>query len=402
MTAPEAATLAWHPAGDTEASAALLADAFTRLHGGPPTGVWAAPGRVNLIGEHVDYAGGLCLPLALPQTTLVAAASGPAGRVVARSRQRPDEPVDVALDDVGPGTPAGWGAYVAGVPAVLGVDVGLTALVDSTVPVGAGLSSSAALSCATALAVDELAHLGLAADDAGRARLAAACVQAENEVAQAPTGGMDQAAALRCTAGCALLLDCRDGAVEQVPLHLAAHDLSLLVVDTRATHAHAHGEYGRRRAGVEQAAARLGVASLRDLELRDIGAVLGRLDDATLSPLVRHVVSETARVRQAAAALRAQDLAALGPLLTASHASLRDGFRVSCAELDLAVDTAMGAGALGARMTGGGFGGSAVALVPSQLVAPVAYGVTEAFAAAGFAAPAFLVADASAAGRRVL
>jgi galactokinase len=401
VTSPDVAAPDWHEPGALDERAAALADAFRRRHGRPPAGVWAAPGRVNVIGEHVDYAGGLCLPLALPHTTLVAASPGPAGRVHAASHQRPDEPVDVALDDVGPGTPQGWGAYVAGVPAALGVRAGLTALVDSTVPVGAGLSSSAALSCATALAVDGLAGLGLAADDAGRAQLAAACVRAENDVALAPTGGMDQAAALRCTAGAALLLDCRDGAVRHVPLELGRHDLVLLAVDTRADHAHADGQYGRRRAGVEQAARELGVPLLRDLEDEDVDAVLSRVHDAALRPLVRHVLTETARVRQAADVLRDDSPLALGPLLEASHASLRDDLQVSCPELDLAVDTATAAGAVGARMTGGGFGGSAVALVPNHLVEGVVAAVAAAFARARLDPPAFLLAEPSAAGRRV-
>lgn len=396
----------WHGSQDVGRRVDALRRQFADLYGHLPAGVWAAPGRVNLIGEHVDYAGGLCLPFALPHTTLVAASGHAGGRVLARSGQRPDEPVDVAVADVAPGSPAGWGGYVAGVAAVLAQlpanpPTGLSAVVDSEVPVGSGLSSSAALSCATALALDDLVGLGLAQDDAGRARLAVACVRAENEIAQAPTGGMDQVAALRSEPGHALLLDCRDGTVRQVPLDPAAHDLALLVIDTRAEHSHADGQYAQRREGCDEAARRLGVQSLREVADLPVDDLLSRLDDASLHPLVRHVVTEIARVQATAALLGDDRLPELGPLLDASHASLRDDYRVSCRELDLAVDTARSAGALGARMTGGGFGGSAVALVPVSQVEAVAAQVDEAFASSGLRRPAFLRAVPSRSGRRV-
>lgn len=392
----------WHPSGDDDARAAALAADFRETYGEDPAGVWAAPGRVNLIGEHVDYAGGRCLPLALPHSTLVAAGPGPVGRVLARSRQRPDEPLDVLLADVAPGTPPGWGSYVAGVAAVLlgpSAD-GLRLLVDSTVPVGAGLSSSAALSCSAALALDHLAGLGRAQDDAGRAWLAAACVRAENEIAQAHTGGMDQSAVLRSRAGSALLLDCRDGSVTHLALDLAGSGLALLVMDTRTEHVLADGQYAARRSVVDSSTRRLGVSTLRELVGDDEEEVLRRLDEDA-RPLVRHVLTEMARVDQAEAALRRGDLPALGPLLDASHASLRDDFGVSTPELDLAVDSAVRSGALGARLTGGGFGGSAIALVPGHLVETVAACVQGAASAAGFAVPAFLLAEPSQGAHRV-
>ena len=399
----------WWASGDLAERAAELAERFAAEVGRVPDGVWAAPGRVNLIGEHVDYADGLCLPFALPHTTLVAAAHRRDGHVVARSVQRPDEPVRVSLAEVGPGTPGGWGAYVAGVAAVLaetedvaGEAFAFDALIDSEVPVGSGLSSSAALSCATVLALDDLAGLGQAHDDDGRAALAAVCIRAENEVAQAPTGGMDQAAVLRCTAGHALLLDCRDGSTRQVPFDPAAQDLAVLVVDTRAEHTHAGGEYAQRRAGCEQAARMLGVPTLRAVADEPVEKVLARLDDEALHPVVRHVVTEIGRVSETVALLDAGRLADIGPLLDGSHASLRDDYRVSCTELDVAVEAARSAGALGARMTGGGFGGSAVVLAPAAAVDAVAVAVHEAFRRAGLRAPRFLLAEPSPSARRVV
>ena len=404
----------WSPSQDVAERAAELAERFAAELGHPPDGVWAAPGRVNLIGEHVDYADGLCLPFALPHTTLVAASHRRDGHVSARSVQRPQEPVDVPLAEVGPGTPGGWGAYVAGVAAVLtvtedlpGEAFSLAAMVDSEVPVGSGLSSSAALSCATVLALDDLSGLGLAGDDAGRARLAQVCVRAENEVAQAPTGGMDQAAVLRCTPGHALLLDTRDGSTRQVPLDPAAEALALLVIDTRAEHTHAGGEYAQRRAAAEEAARALGVTTLREVADEPVEKVLERLADAALHPVARHIVTEIGRVRETVALLDAVasgtgGLADIGSLLDASHASLRDDYRVSCRELDVAVEAARSAGAVGARMTGGGFGGSAVALVPAAAVDDVAAAVDDAFGRAGLRAPRFLRAEPSASARRVV
>lgn len=404
MTADEAGSL-WHQPGDVRLRKDALVREFRAVHGCEPAGVWAAPGRVNLLGEHVDYAAGLCLPMALPHSTLVAAAAVSGGRLVARSRQRPAEVVDIALEDVGPGRPAGWGGYVAGVTALLtrhgSGDVGLQLLVDSTVPVGAGLSSSAALSCATALAVDELHGGSLRESDSGRAELAGACVRAENDVVLAPTGGMDQAASLRARAGHVLLLDCQDMSVEQLPFEPEREGLTLLVVDTRTTHDLAEGQYSGRRASVDAAAVRLGVPQLRDVAGCESAAAELAVGPE-FRPVVRHVLSEIARVEAAAALLRAGDLAGVGPLLNASHASLRHDFGVSCAELDLAVEATTEAGALGARMTGGGFGGSAIALVPSPLLPAVVNRVCDAFAKSALRAPAFLLAPPSAGGHRVL
>ena len=269
---------------------------------------------------------------------------------------------------------------------------GLRAAISSQVPVGAGLSSSAALECAVAVALDDLAGLGLMADDAGRARLAAACVRAENDIAGVPTGGLDQAASLRCTAGHALLLDCRDFSAVPVPFDLAGAGLELLVIDTRAHHALVDGQYGRRRADCEAAARTLGLRTLGELAPAHLAQALDRLPDHEQRRRVRHVVTEIARVDRLAELLRAGQPRAAGPLLDASHASLRDDYEVSCAELDLAVDTARQAGALGARMTGGGLGGSAIVLIEAGTADRVSAAVTEAFGRAGFEPAAFLTA----------
>ena len=358
---------------------------FRELFGRDPDGRWAAPGRVNLIGEHVDYAQGLCLPFAIAERTVVEVATRDDDRVRLHSRAE-EGAWEGALDDVGPGSPDGWAGYVAGVMWALrgaGHRVrGIDLLVTDTVPLGAGLSSSAALECSAALAVDELFGLGLGGSAEGRRQLATASISAENDVVGAATGGMDQAAALLATAGHALLLDTRDGTVRAVPFAPADDGLAVLVIDTRVRHRLADGQYGLRRAAVEKAAAALGMPSLRDATLEQIATL-----DADLVPRARHVVTEIQRVRETVALLDAGRLREIGPLLDASHASLAHDYEVSCAELDLACSAARAAGALGARMTGGGFGGSAIALVPVDRVDEVSEAVRAQFAAAGYRAP---------------
>jgi len=397
--------------------------------GVPEVRVYAAPGRVNIIGEHTDYNAGLCLPIALPHRTYVALRPRADSVVRLASAQEPGAAWTGRLEDVAPGAVTGWPAYVAGVAWALGQHLeatggsaaqvrGFDAVIDSCVPYGAGLSSSAALECSVAVGIDDVAGLGLAATDAGRATLAAAAVRAENEVAGAPTGGMDQSASLRCAPGHALLLDCRPGldparAVEQIPFDLAAEGLALLVIDTRAEHALVDGQYAQRRATCEAAAATLGLANLRELAdsvvaaaagapraepafAEALGAALDRLPDDVSRRRVRHVVTEIARTQDLVSLLRAGRASDVGPLLDASHASLRDDYEVSATELDVAVEAARDAGALGARMTGGGFGGSAIALVPADRTRAVADAVAAAFAGAGLRAPGFLLALPSA------
>jgi galactokinase len=347
-------------------------------------GRWAAPGRVNLIGEHVDYAEGLCLPFAIAERTVVAAQARSDERLVVHSDAADDgrpPDVEIALDAIGPGSPAGWAGYVAGVLWALreaGHAVGgVSVRVADTVPLGAGLSSSAALECAVALAVNDLYALGL-----DRAELARACVRAENDVVGAATGGMDQTASMFGEEGHALLVDMRDGSKRPVPFAPADDGLRLLVIDTRVRHHLADGQYGQRRAAVEKAAEVLGLRSLREATQRD----LERLDGELLRR-ARHIVTEIARVREVVALLQIGRTAAIGPLLDASHTSLARDYEVSCPELDLACEVARGSGAFGARMTGGGFGGSAIALVPFSRVEDVTRSVPNAFAAQGYRSP---------------
>ncbi|WP_270886340.1 galactokinase [Pedococcus sp. 5OH_020] len=370
---------------------------FEETFGGRPSGVWSAPGRVNLIGEHTDYNAGLCLPIALPHRTYAALAPRE-DRLLRVVSAQGDGVVEVSLDDVAAGRPAGWAAYVAGVPwsleragrTVTGVDVA----VDGGVPLGAGLSSSAALECAVAIAVSDLCGLDLSTSHEGRVTLAAACVEAENVVAQAPTGGMDQSAALLAEQGHALLLDCRDHTTRQVPFDLDGHDLALLVVDTRAEHQLVDGQYAERRASCERAAQELGVASLREIAGDTLEDRLTTLSSDLLRRRARHVVTEIARVEAACVALEAEDYRTLGRLFLESHASMRDDFEISVPELDTAVSAATAAGALGARMTGGGFGGSAIALLPRDEVDGARRAVERAFAMHGFTGPESFVVTA--------
>ncbi len=385
-----------HPAGhSTHQRARRLTAEYTSRYDREPDGIWMAPGRVNLIGEHTDYNDGFVLPVALDRTTMVAAAARDDGRVRLFSTSEPDPPeIDVAA--IAPGAVSGWSAYPLGVlwalreqaVAVPGMDLGI----DSDVPTGAGVSSSAALEGGVALAVADLAGA-----DLDRTALAQACRRAENEVVGAPTGVMDQMAALCGRAGHALFLDCRSLAVAQVPLDLAAAGLSLLVIDTRATHALADGAYGERRDSCAEAAAALGVPALRDATAEQVAAGL----DGVLARRARHIVTENARVLAVVELLRAGNPAGIGPLLDASHRSMRDDFEISSPELDVAVCAARTAGALGARMTGGGFGGSAIALTPVAAVPAVGRAVRAAFAAAGFTPPEIFEVSPSDGGRRV-
>jgi galactokinase len=373
------------------------------------TAAWSAPGRVNLIGEHTDYNDGFVLPFALPYRTVVTAtlSDDPQWTV---SSGRESGAVHFDRSDLAPGKVTGWAGYVAGIVWVLheaAVDVPYARLsVTSDVPVGAGLSSSAALECATLAALVDLflharAPYKQLGDGTGpvpastavqRARWPELARRAENEYVGMPCGIMDQSAVVRCEAGHALFLDCRSGEAEQVPFDVERAGLVMLVIDTRAPHRLVDGEYAARRATCEAAAAALGVPALRDLT--DLPAALSTLDDEIARRRARHVVTENQRVLDTVALLRAGRISEIGPLLTQSHASLRDDFEVTVPELDVAVDAALAAGAHGARMTGGGFGGCAIALVERGRAEGARRSVREAFADNGFRPPDLFVTAA--------
>ena len=362
-------------------SAERAAAEFTRRFGRAPLGVWSAPGRVNLIGEHTDYNDGFALPFAIDRRTWAAVAPREDRRIRVASTFAGDKSVELPLGLLDPARLAGWSAYPLGVAWAFGrlaARGGVDVCFDSSVPVGAGLSSSAAIEASIAIALNELWGTNL-----DRSALARIGRLAENEAVGAPTGIMDQTAALQGTAGAAVLLDARTLHTRAVPLGFAAAGLEVLVIDTRTAHAHAGGGYGARRASCERAAQVLGVPALRDVALARLEAAEALLDDETFRR-ARHVLTENARVLAAVTLLDAhgdparsgdalaRDMRAIGALLDASHASLRDDFEVSTPELDLAAESARAAGALGARMTGGGFGGAVIALVPTAQNAAIA------------------------------
>ncbi|WP_336054057.1 galactokinase [Streptomyces sp. CA2R101] len=414
MTAHGAAT----PATGRPHGAQHTAAAFATVYGAAPTGTWAAPGRVNLIGEHTDYNDGFVMPLALPHTTLAAASARTDGVLRLHSGGADGGIVELRLDALRPAPmdtaahsastrggggrrAGGWAAYPAGVVWAMreaGLPVGGADLhYDSTVPTGAGLSSSAALEVVTAVALNDLYALGQEPQ-----QLARLAQRAENAFVGVPCGIMDQTAAACCTEGHALFLDTRELTRRQIPFDLAGEGLRLLVVDTRVKHELGDGAYAERRAGCERGARALGVRALRDVPYAHLPeALAGLADDPATRALVRHIVTENHRVEEVVALLDTGRTRAIGPLLTAGHASLRDDFKISCRELDLAVDTANAAGALGARMTGGGFGGSAIVLVEEADAPAVGAAVSEAFAAAGHAAPRIFEAVPSAGAHRV-
>ena len=363
---------------------------YRTLTGSDPEGLWFAPGRVNLIGEHTDYNDGFVLPFALERKAVIAAGRRDDARLVMVSLELDDE-VDVALADLAPGT-QGWASYLAGVAWALreaGHEVGgATLVMTSDVPLGAGLSSSAAIECATVAALADLYGLDIPKMD--RAKLARV---AENQYVGAPTGLLDQAASTLCEQDSGLFLDCRTLETQHVPLPMAEQGYEMLVLDTKTPHSHVDGEYGARRASCEEASAILGVPALRDVT--DLVDALDRLDDEILRRRVRHVLTENERVLQAFELAKAGDIAALAPLLDASHASMRDDYEITVPTVDLAVEAAREAGALGARMTGGGFGGSIIALTPAGEADRIGRAVARAFEEAGYGAPEWFSATPS-------
>jgi galactokinase len=355
------------------------------------SGVWYAPGRANLMGEHTDYNQGLVLPFAIAQRVTVAAACRDDGMLVLRSWQETARTATVALDSLAPGTVTGWAAYPAGIAWALreaGHQVPAATIdIYSDLPVGAGLSSSAGLECATALALT-----GLGGVSVERRELVEIARRTENDFVGVPSGIMDQSASLLCEAGHALLLDCGTLEISQVPFDPAAAGAGLLVINTRAEHAHAGGDYARRRAECEEAARQLGVPFLGCLT--DEGDA-GRLSDQALRRRARHVITDNARVLAAVGLLRSApaDPGAyrkVGDLLSEAHRSLRDDFEISWRHADVTVDAAVAAGAFGARMIGGGFGGSVLALLPADAGAAVRAAVVDAFMRNAWEAPEFI------------
>lgn len=400
-----------------------VTELFREAFGEEPAGVWDAPGRVNLIGEHTDYNNGLCLPIALPHRTYIALRPREDTKVRVISTLSNGKVAEADLDGLQAGGVEGWAAYPVGVAWAMrnnsfGAGVrGFDAAFASSVPLGGGLSSSAAMTCSTALALDDVYDLGFGDSDEGRVTLVRMAMSAENDMAGAATGGLDQSASLRCREGMALLLDCdpKLSAVDSVSQHdfdLSKRGLELLVLDTQAPHSLNDGQYESRRRLCEESAAALGVDSLRvladDVNARPeqeradaIAEIIAKLDSEEAKKRVRHVLTEIGRVTDFVEAFRNGDIARSGELFNASHDSLRDDYEVTVPQLDVAVDVARTEGAYGARMTGGGFGGSIIALVDEGKAEPIAQKIADEFDKRGWNAPRALAVVASQPAERV-
>ena len=363
---------------------------FQTLFGHLPEVTSEAPGRVNLIGEHIDYSEGFVLPFAIANRTHAAISRSSDGLVRISSHQRRNNIFSISISDVKPGSKGDWEKYVLGVIWSLGITEGLNILVDGNVPAGAGLSSSAALECAVAVGLNALLNLDLSDKE-----LARATQKAENDYVGMPCGIMDQSVSIMGEAGSALLLDCRDLSTESIPFSVADAGLELLIIDTQAHHALVDGGYAERRAACESAAAKLGVKSMRELTMDQLLSGKDKLSDVEFIR-ARHAVSEIARVLSTVEALKRGDFNEVGTLINQSHISLRDDYVVSCAELDVAVDAALSAGALGSRMVGGGFGGSAIALLRVEDVDKARIVISKSFETHGFKKPRFFTSLPSA------
>ena len=437
----------WATLPDHRAEVEAARAAFVEKYGAEPDGVWSAPGRLNLLGEYIDFLGGSCMPMPMPYRTYVAGRLRTDGVLRAASLQMPGDDRTVVIREITPGTFKGWFTYVAGVAWAMnregGKDItlphnfGADLLITSQVPVGGGLSSSAALECSTALALLDLScPLRLGCDctealpsdlsptnDALRARLAQVCIRAENEVAGARTGGLDQTASLRSAPGKALVVDFRDFSINPLTVDVASADLGWLVINTNTPHELAGGEFAARREANEAVTGAMGLDYLRNALPEDLTcagmsereAKQCRLDlvDQTVNRAlvaleetgqprtfprgwVRHTLHDMTLVERAAYLLGRKDAgeqvdwSELGRLFTESFVSMRDELRVSRPEIDLAVDTCLAAGALGARLVGGGFGGAVMALLPAHLLGSAAERVALAYAQQGYADPEFL------------
>lgn len=360
-----------------------IEEKFLETFGEEPDLIAAAPGRVNLIGEHIDYSEGFVLPFAIKDRTNVAIRKRDDSTVRIASAQRRNKVVTVDINNVKPGLKGEWERYALGVLWSMGVKTGVDLMIDGHVPLGAGLSSSAALECSVATAVNHLFDMGFSLED-----LARLTQKAENQYVGVPCGIMDQSVSLMATTGSALLLDCRDLSTRNIPFDVASSGLELLIIDTQAHHALTDGGYAERRASCESVAAKLGIKSMRELSMTQLDSARESLTQVEYVR-ARHAVSEMQRVLDCVEALSKSNFVKVGELINQSHASLRDDYTVSCPELDTAVDAALAAGALGSRMVGGGFGGSAIALIEASKTEETIKAVEKAFADKKFKAPRF-------------
>ena len=372
-----------------------IAQKFQEVFGHPPDISAAAPGRVNLIGEHIDYSEGFVLPFAIQDCTFVAISKNDSGTLKIASLQRESEILEIPLADISPSRSGDWEKYVLGVVWALGVTSGLEILIDGNVPLGAGLSSSAALEASVATALNSLFSLGH--DLPTLARL---CQRAENDYVGMPCGIMDQSVSLMANDGSALLLDCRDLSTTNISFDIASAHLELLIIDTQAHHELVDGGYAQRRASCDSVVAKLGIISMRHLSSEQLNNNREKITE-TEYIRARHAVTEIQRVLDAVKALEANDFVHLGALINESHASLRDDYTVSCPELDCAVNASISSGALGARMVGGGFGGSAIALIKASEIEATKQAIEKAFSDLGFVKPRFFTSLPSQ-GARVL
>ena len=363
----------------------MLRSDFTSLFGQTPEILTEAPGRVNLIGEHVDYCDGFVMPFAINDRTYAAISKRADRNIRIASKQRPGEIFETSLDQLAPNGEGDWERYILGVIWAFGGQVtsGLDILVDGGVALGAGLSSSAALECSIATALNHLFQINLSLPE-----LARLAQRAENAYVGVPCGIMDQSVSLMAQAGSALLLDCRDLTTEQIPLDLASAGLELMIIDTRAHHALVDGGYAERRASCESAAKKLGIKALRDCSVSELESSRSKLTELEYMR-AEHVVNDIERVHETVRFLKDNDFVSVGKILTESHLSLRDRFEISCAELDLAVETALANNSLGGRMIGGGFGGSAIALFKVADIESAKLAIAAAFKSAGFVEPRF-------------
>ncbi|MEN9714883.1 MAG: galactokinase [Actinomycetota bacterium] len=377
----------------TDTLKASVMRGFETHFGHPATGLWSAPGRVNLIGEHTDYNEGFVFPFAINRRTYAAVSLRTDGMARVASSFAPGI-IEVPVGEISRETVSGWSAYPLGVAWALAEigganQTGFDIYIESDVPVGAGLSSSAAIECAVAVALNELWSVGLDAR-----QLARVGQLAENQIVGAPTGIMDQSASLMGLLDHGVFLDCQDLSAQVIDLGFAREGLELLIIDTKVEHRHADGGYASRRAACEAGAAALGVSSLRGASNADLPRAEDLLDPVTYRR-VRHVITENDRVLQTVGALKERGPRAIGELLYASHKSMRDDFEISIDELDTAVETAMRHGAIGARMTGGGFGGAAIALCPEERISEIALSIEAEFKLLGYAKPDIFVVSAA-------